>query len=82
MTVDPIPEYVAVLTDIDSAGGLLCDPCYFRGWPPHYDYLREILRTNEALASDDILHAIAMYAYPVYAHECRVRVQPPTLASQ
>ena len=67
MTADPIPEGVAILTDVDSAYGLVCDPCYYRGWPPHYDYLREILRTNETLARPDILHAIAMYAYPVYA---------------
>jgi hypothetical protein len=65
MGVDPIPEGVAILTDVDGMG-LVCDPCYVRGWPPHYDYLRELLRANFAFAGEDILHAIAMYAYPDY----------------
>ena len=77
MTADPIPEGVAIVTDVDWAGGLIYDPGYFSVWPPNYDYLSEILRTNESLAIPDILQAIAIYAYPVYAHECRVRVQPP-----
>ena len=67
MTDDPIPDGVMILMDVDSAYGLVCDPCYNRGWPPHYDYLCKILRTNETLTEPDILHAIAMYAYPVYA---------------
>ena len=71
MNADPTPEGVAILTDVDWAYGLLCDPCYYRGWPPHYDYLRKILRTNESLASPGILYAIAVYAYPVYAGAVR-----------
>ena len=76
MTADPIPEGVAILTDVDWAGGLICDPRYYRGWPPHYDYLRKILTTNEAFAIPDILQAIAMYAYPVYAHRLQRLLSP------
>ena len=65
MTADPIPEGLAILTDVDWAGGLICDPCYYRGWPPRYDYLREVLR-GTPLRAEDILEAIAKYAYPDY----------------
>ena len=63
MVVLDMPEGVAKLTDVDSIG-LLCDPCLARGRPPHYDYLRELLRTNFAIAGDEyVLVTIAMYAY-------------------
>ena len=83
MNVDPFPwiDGVAELTDVDGIG-LLCEPCHVRGWPPHYDYLRELLRAKifrippyddlrEPLAGEDIMHSIAMYAYPDYAAAVR-----------
>ena len=64
MVVLDMPEGVAPLTDVDNIG-LLCDPCLARGRPPHYDYLRELLRTNFAIAGDEyVLVTIAMHAYP------------------
>jgi hypothetical protein len=65
MVVLDIPEGVAPLTDVDAIGGLLCDPCLARGQPPHYDYLREILRALP-LHGENIMEAIAKYAYPDY----------------
>ena len=66
MNAGPIPEGVAILTDVDPIG-LQCDPCHVRGGPPHYDYLHELLRANFALAGEEyVLHTIAMYAYPEY----------------
>jgi hypothetical protein len=65
MTAGEIPEGVAILWDIDAMGGLLCEPCSARGRPPHYDYLREVLR-GTPLRAEDVLEAIAKYAYPDY----------------
>ena len=65
MNAGEIPEGVAILWDVDALGGLLCEPCYARGRPPHYDYLREVLR-GTPLRAEDILEAIAKYAYPDY----------------
>ena len=71
MVVLDIPEGVAPLTDVDAIGGLLCDPCLARGQPPHYDYLRELLRTNFAITGDEyVLVTIAMYAYSDFEEHC------------
>ena len=71
MVVLDIPEGVAPLTVVDAIGGLLCDPCLARGQPPHYDYLRELLRTNFAITGDEyVLVTIAMYAYPDFEEHC------------
>jgi len=66
MTAGHIPEGVVILTDVDGAG-LLCDPCYVRGEPPHCEYLRKLLMAKFALAGEEyVLRTIAMYAYPLY----------------
>ena len=64
MTAGEIPEGVAILWGVDPIG-LLCEPCYARGRPPHYDYLREIRRALP-LHGENIMEAIAKYAYPDY----------------
>ena len=59
----PIPQGTTILYDVDGVG-LLCDPCHDRGWPPHFDYLRELLKGTTI--DESAMHTIAMYAYPKY----------------
>ena len=48
-----------MLTDIDGIG-VLCDPCYNLGYPPHYDYLWKLLRS---ITSRVLAGRVAAFAY-------------------
>ena len=62
-----LPDGVAPLTDIDGIG-LLCDSCYDRSCPPHYDYVERIL-VSKLGGTTEPAHTIANFAYPVCATE-------------
>ena len=52
------------MTDIDMVGQL-CDACFDRMSPPHYDYLRNLLPKKARIPS--VIKHIAQFAYPVCA---------------
>ena len=54
---DPPP-----LTDVDGEG-ILCDPCYDREYPPHYDWLENMLQTKLGQGATETANIIADYAY-------------------
>jgi len=53
--------------DVDPIG-VLCDPCYERGWPPHYDKV-EMLLAKKLEAATENARRIAEFAYAPCA-EC------------
>ena len=56
------------LKDVDGIG-VLCDSCYERTEPVHYDYLRGLFR---ATFTPEIVDRIADIAYlPCYRHRCQ-----------
>jgi hypothetical protein len=57
------PCFVILDRDIDGTG-TLCDPCYYRGCPPHYEYLGKLLAAR-LTAAPEVLEAIAAFAYPI-----------------
>ena len=68
------PEpYAASLIDVDGSG-VLCDPCYERGWPPHYDKL-EMLLAKKLDAASETVRMIAEFAYaPCAAYNAQSRL--------
>jgi len=62
-----LPDGVAPLIDIDGVG-LLCDPCYDRSCPPHYDYVGRIL-VSKLGGTTELAHTIANFAYRICADE-------------
>jgi len=58
-----LPEDVTPLTDIDMVGQL-CDPCYYRFCPPHYDYMKKLLLAKLPMDSE-LVELIAHFAYPI-----------------
>jgi len=55
-----------VLFDVDGCG-LICEPCYDRGWPPHALYVIHVLRRSRASLPTRVAELIAVYAYAAYA---------------
>ena len=64
-----LPDDVASLVDVDGIGPL-CDPCYDRPCPPHYDYLSGLLHAKLGDASE-LVECIADFAYlTCYMYRC------------
>ena len=57
----PLPIGTPSLLDVDGSG-VLCDPCYDRGYPPHYDWL-EIMFATKLGGLPLTTIAITEYAY-------------------
>ena len=58
----PLPVGTPSLIDIDGTG-ILCDPCYDRGCPPHYDWLENMLRTKLGQATTETTILITDYTF-------------------
>ena len=58
----PLPIGTPSLLDVDGSG-VLCDPCYDRGYPPHYDWVENMFGTKLGILSLATTSAITEYAY-------------------
>ena len=83
-TLTDLPESVTPLISIDGIGEL-CEPCFDRCYPPHYDYLWTLL--GPSLYDNLIItQGIANFAYPVCAEvaawEERKRYRTAAIATE
>jgi hypothetical protein len=66
------PANVASLMDVAGIG-VLCDPCYERTWPPHYDKVEMLLAKK--LDATENARRIAEFAYAPCAEYAESRAQ-------
>ena len=62
MIDEDLPIGTPGLIDIDGIG-VLCDPCYYRGYPPHYDWVQNLLKTKFGQAAPEIASTITEYTF-------------------